>query len=180
MKKRLVISLVLVGLLAFGAGLGTYAWFTSSATSSNNQFTAGELEVNNETAFDLTQVGTVILDNLQPGDEESFTFTVDNTGSLDMKYRINLTSIAGDLTTGNTPIQIKLDNGTWADISGSYYEDPAFVIQANGAAVTHTLYVKLPGLANNTYQEADGSFNVTVEATQTTNGGWTQNWTPAP
>lgn len=87
MSKKAMVSLLLIGLMAFGAGLGTYAWFTSQATSAGNTFSAGNLVVDlndnarNET-FDLGVIG-----NMQPGDktgEAVFEFL--NTGSLNLAW----------------------------------------------------------------------------------------------
>jgi len=43
--KRTLTSLVIIGLVALMAGTGTYAWFTSTATSTGNTFTAGTLDI---------------------------------------------------------------------------------------------------------------------------------------
>ncbi len=173
MNKKIIISLLLVGVLAFGLGLGSYAWFTSQATSTDNTFTTGRLSVNNETAFNTAQVGLVNLGNLKPGDLERFTFDVKNTGTLEMKYRFKLTGITGGLTTGDHPLEISIDNVNWAKISENYFENDSYVLALDGAA-SHMLYVRMPQAAGNSYQRATGSFAIVVEATQTANSGWAQ------
>lgn len=182
MKKRLVISLVLVGLLAFGAGLGTYAWFTSSATSTDNIFTTGTLSVNCATpstpgTVTVTESDSVVLGNLQPGDKQSFSFDVSNTGSLNMQYRFKLDNISGDLSTGSHPLKVSFDNGTtWINIADSGYvgTDGTLQIATGGPAVPHTVLVELPTSADNFYQGKTVTFKVVIEATQVGNSTWAQ------
>lgn len=88
MKKRLVLTLMLIGLLAFGAGLGTYAWFTSTATSTDNVFETGTLNLdvnnNNGEPFALN-LGTI--NNMQPGDlTDEVSVNIKNDGSLDLVW----------------------------------------------------------------------------------------------
>ncbi|WP_202708156.1 TasA family protein [Sporosalibacterium faouarense] len=94
MKKRLVLSLLLVGLLAFSAGMGTFAWFASQATSSNNTFAAGTLTVSLE-GQDTEQNDFSIDGPIQPGDIVTrdsngdpgyATIEIVNSGSLDLGY----------------------------------------------------------------------------------------------
>lgn len=88
MKKRLVLALLLVGLLAFGAGIGTYAWFTSTATSTNNEFVTGTLKLDingegdEEFNLDLGPIG-----NLAPGEKtDEVSIEIKNDGSLDLVW----------------------------------------------------------------------------------------------
>ncbi|MTI48865.1 MAG: hypothetical protein FH761_13555 [Firmicutes bacterium] len=89
MTKKALLSITLIGLLAFGVGMGTYAWFTSQATSSNNSFATGTL------ALATAGEGSINIDlntaNLQPGDiltgddtTEFASITIENDGSLNM------------------------------------------------------------------------------------------------
>lgn len=85
MNKKLIIGLLLIGVLAFGAGIGTFAWFTASVTSQNNTFTTGTLALDDgiSEAFDLT--GTV--GNLKPADVTNLvTIDIINEGTLDLAW----------------------------------------------------------------------------------------------
>ena len=86
MNKKIIISLLLIGVLAFGAGIGTYAWFTSTATSSNNTFTAGTLKIdvndslNNNNTFSILSTG-----NMAPGQSTGkATLVIENQGNLNL------------------------------------------------------------------------------------------------
>ncbi len=85
MSKKLLLSLLLIGVLAIGAGLGTYAWFTAEAKSEDNVFEVG--------TFKLESQGKVFeLKNAEPGGEISTKkLTVKNTGSLPMILKAELT-----------------------------------------------------------------------------------------
>lgn len=93
MKRNIIISLILIGLLAFGIGFGTYAWFTAQAKSEGNQIITGTLTLNNGTDVNL---GTLIdVQNQQPGVEsDEKTLRLENTGSLPMYLRGKLTGSA--------------------------------------------------------------------------------------
>ncbi|HHW02266.1 MAG TPA: hypothetical protein GXX35_05595 [Thermoanaerobacterales bacterium] len=85
MRRNIIISLVLIGLLAFGIGFGTFAWFTSSATSQNNTFTAGTLKLNENGMSGFTNLGNI--GNMAPGDvTNEVSLVIENTGSLNLAW----------------------------------------------------------------------------------------------
>ncbi|MTI69376.1 MAG: hypothetical protein FH751_03840 [Firmicutes bacterium] len=80
MKRNIILSLLLVTLLCFGAGMGTFAWFTDSATSTGNEFTVG--------TFETSCSGELFsVDKAYPNYESDIKeFKVTNTGSLPMEF----------------------------------------------------------------------------------------------
>ncbi|MDY0406399.1 CalY family protein [Virgibacillus sp. 179-BFC.A HS] len=78
MKKQLSMGLMSVALGVTLIGGGTYAYFSTSATS-NNTFAAGTL--------DLAVEPTAVIDigDLKPGDSVIRDFELQNNGSLDME-----------------------------------------------------------------------------------------------
>lgn len=170
MNKKILLVALLIGMLAFGAGLGTYAWFTSQATSENNEFTAGTLIINeNTTALPVTAPAT--LGDLKPGDSEEYSFDVDNTGSLNLKYRVRLADVTGDLTAGANPLKVYLDGTEIGSISNDMLVVQSTNLNPDDAAVTHTLKFELPQAADNFYQGASCNFKVQIEAIQE-NADW--------
>lgn len=170
MKFRVLISFVLIGLLAFAAGLGTVAYFTSTATSTDNTFTAGTLNI----ASPGTISSSLPVGNIFPGWESGTkTVTVSNTGSLDFKYRISVAALTGNrLYDGVTPLQVSVNGGDFKDISKlGYVELGTIAAQGTG---TFTIAFKLPATADNAYQGATGTFQFVFDATQTNNTGWNQ------
>lgn len=86
MNKKLIISLVMIGILAFGAGLGTFAWFTSTAASTGGTFTAGTLKIDVNGSLDNDEKFAIIpIDKMAPGDDPIFkTLTITNEGNLNL------------------------------------------------------------------------------------------------
>ena len=83
MKRKAILSLMLVAVLMIGASLGTYAWFTSTATSSDSQFSTGTLKLATEgkKSFDIVEIKEL----LQTGAEiETEPIIIENKGNLDL------------------------------------------------------------------------------------------------
>lgn len=78
MTKRIILSLAMIVLTIAGVTSATMAYFSDTATSSGNTFTAGTLDLT------LGESGgaPISLINMQPGDTGSGTITVTNAGSL--------------------------------------------------------------------------------------------------
>lgn len=168
MSKKALLSLLLIGVLAFGAGLGTYAWFTSQATSTDNVFETGTLKIG--TDGDVQQILNV--GNIHPNwESEVKTITVQNTGSLEFKYRMSVEALTNNLLyDGDTPLQVEVNNGGFVDIN-----ELGFVSLGNiaaGESATFTIQFKLPKEANNDYQNASADFTFVFDATQVQNTGW--------
>ncbi|HYN88877.1 MAG TPA: TasA family protein [Ardenticatenaceae bacterium] len=103
--RRVLLGLVLaIGVLSPLAGLGTLAYFTTSANSNNNTFVAGSIELDltdgNETDQDtVTASITASNDDWRPGEVRYAPITVENNGTLAMTYDLAYT--AAD--SGTTP-----------------------------------------------------------------------------
>lgn len=169
MSKKLIISLMLIGILAFGAGLGTFAYFTSTATSSDNVFETGTLVIDNPG----TLTTDLEVDNIYPTWTTSKTVTVHNSGSLVFKYRMSVTPLTGNiLYDGATPLQVSVNGDTWTNIDDLGYVELGQI--AAGTEGTFTIGFKLPAEANNDYQDATADFDIVFDATQVENPGYTQ------
>jgi predicted ribosomally synthesized peptide with SipW-like signal peptide len=169
MKRNIIISLVLIGLLAFGIGFGTFAYFTSQATSTDNTFTAGTLIIDSPG----TLTAELAVGNIYPGWTTNKTITIHNSGSLDFKYRISVQPNTGNmLYDGATPLQVSINGGAFTNINALGYVELGTI--AAGADGQFTIAFKLPEAANNSYQGASGTFTFVFDATQTTNPGWAE------
>jgi len=123
MNKKTIISFVLVGVIATGAGAATMATYKKNFTSENTitaaRFTvdSDNLTYKNGTGEKKEAILTLNGDELRPGTSgESKAFNITKNGTdLPVKYDINITG-TGDLfasktdggQTVNTPIQLKL------------------------------------------------------------------------
>lgn len=144
MNKKLIISLVMIGVMAFGAGLGTFAWFTSDATSTENTFESGtlNLNVNNDTngeyALDL---GTI--NNVAPGDvftEEEIV--IKNDGSLDLAWAGKF-EVTGDTELANA-LYIKDMKMQFLKPDGTAWEpEDQFITDGKGSGLYPAAYVAI-------------------------------------
>lgn len=170
MKKKAIISLVLIAVMAFGIGAGSFAWFTSQATSTNNEFKAGTLTIDSPGTItaDLAEIN-----NIYPSWNKSKTVTVHNSGSLDFKYRISVQPLEGNiLYDGETPLQVKINDGSWTNINELGYVELGTI--AAGQDGQFDIAFQLPSEADNEYQGASATFTFVFDATQTTNPGYDQ------
>lgn len=158
LKTKLAMGLVTSAAGAAMVAGGSFALFTSSATNSNNTFTAGTVVVDDVTGGTLSSQ-EVNAANLAPGDGKTLTMTVKNDGTLDEWVQIDSAKTAaselGGLFGGATPLTLALDNKV--------------VKLAPGQTTTFNVTYSLPLAADNTYQGANGTFNVVVDAVQARN-----------
>ncbi|CCQ96160.1 putative Spore coat protein [[Clostridium] ultunense Esp] len=154
LKKKLGYALATTALGAMIVAGGTFALFTSEASNEGNTFTAGTVVIQDHTdgaIFDVTQ----FYDNLAPGDHESATITVSNSGTLDAWVKLDNADVSGALFEGNHPLVLTLDN--------SVKRIPA------GGSATFTVGYSFPLEAGNEYQGATGEATIHVKAVQARN-----------
>lgn len=84
MNKKLIIGLLLIGVLAFGAGIGTMAYYTQTFTSTNNTITTANFVVEEE---GILSESFTVDGTFAPDDTGTANFSLDNTGSeVAMEY----------------------------------------------------------------------------------------------
>jgi predicted ribosomally synthesized peptide with SipW-like signal peptide len=172
MNKKVIISLVLVALMGFGTAIGTYAYFTSTATSTANVFTAGTLTIAGPGANGIAS-GLLEVTNIYPGWEQSNTVTITNSGSLPFKYKVTATTTDYDkLWNGADGLQVSVNDGTFVDID-QFSNVLLGSIKAGGTQDVKFTF-KLPTTANDDYQGLSNSINFVFDATQIENneGVW--------
>ncbi len=87
MMKKILVTLIAVGLLSAGTGLGGLAVFTDQAVNDANTFTTGTVDISTSpaTAF-------ITYSDMAPGDEVTQPLTVSNDGSLELRYAVTSTT----------------------------------------------------------------------------------------
>jgi len=86
MRRNIIISLILIALLAFGAGFGTYAWFTSQSAMTTKEIKAGTLKLEDLGSFEEYDLGEIVS-NMAPGDEtDEVSILIENAGTLDLAW----------------------------------------------------------------------------------------------
>jgi predicted ribosomally synthesized peptide with SipW-like signal peptide len=159
LKSKLSLALVTTAIGATLIGAGTFAIFTSSATNAGNTFTAGTLKIGLEPATAIIDV-----DNMAPGDSGSQTLTVANNGSLELRYDI-AEELTGALAAGADGLKVTIEDAAGNVITPG---DNNRVLAA-GATEVLTIGYELPLAADNTYQGAEATLGITVNAEQTAN-----------
>lgn len=178
MKKRLVLIILLIGLLAFGIGMGTYAWFTSIVTSTDNVFKTGTLVIKNP-GNGVFAKGILDVKNIYPGWSRSAQITIENAGTLDFKFKLSSIILQssndddGILYNGAHGLEISFDNQKWYKVNEitNYVFDGQ--IDSKGKRDIN-IYYKLPKAAGNEYQGKSVTLEFNFVATQTENTGWSE------
>jgi len=80
MNKKILASILVIGMLALAMGYGTYSYFSSTKTSYDNTFTAGILSMSDVTTSFSCPTGWA------PGDSFTATWDLTNTGNIVIKY----------------------------------------------------------------------------------------------
>ncbi len=91
MNKRILSSLLVLGLASTGLGYGTFAYFTDEETSTDNIFTAATLNLQTDDADGVT--GTISAANFAPGDTTSGSVVLKNAGSLTTGVDLDLKAV---------------------------------------------------------------------------------------
>jgi len=154
MNKKILMSIMAIGLVAMLAGTGLYAVFTSTDTSGPHTFTAGTLII---TAGGATWKAGINSQNLKPGDTLTLEIPVTNGGTLPLDYTITWV-IGGALSTGSTPCvvsQIRVDGVVTASDSLGV-----------GGSDNVQIDITMPSGAGNAYQGLSGTITVTFNAEQ--------------
>lgn len=150
MKKKILGSMLMISLVAALVGGATFAYFSDSATNSNNSFAAGTLLIDDAA---LSVSGAWDVTNAYPGMSATKTFTVKNAGSLPFKFTYSMAG-TGALFGGDNPSTLTVTD-----------EDGDDQLAPNESAVI-TAKFAMPDVAGNEYQNAAGTAVLTVNASQ--------------
>jgi len=165
MKKKAIISLILIAVMAFGIGAGSYAWFTSQATSTNNVFAAGTLVIGVPEVDD--KVGVFNVETWEPGKSETKTIEVKNLGTLPFKYRVSASMVEGEALYNKLDLVIKkgdveIYDGKLAGLSNLQVSDNLDKDGVENLSFT----VSFPEDAGNEYQGLSTKVNFVFDAAQ--------------
>ena len=169
MKKNVVISMLVIALAAALLGGATFAWFTSEKELGTAAFTAGTLVLDGDGA-------DVTFENIAPGwgtdGLKNWEVTLENTGSLDMYYRLYFVQTA-ELKELSKVLEVQIKIGEEEPLPFTALEnlfitaDPEElgVLEVDGD-VAITLTFQLPTTVGNEYQGASWSGTLVAQGTQ--------------
>lgn len=157
MSRLIIASLLVICVAALAISLGTFAYFSDSASSTGNTFSSGTLSLADPLALSSWSAS---ITNLAPGDIRTATVSIVNDGSLPLQYKARVVS-SGALFGGATPATATINCGA------------APTDLAVGITDSCTVTVSFPAIANNDYQGVSGTVTVQAEAHQV---GSTEIW----
>jgi predicted ribosomally synthesized peptide with SipW-like signal peptide len=143
MDKKILVSMMVIGLVAALAGAGLYALFSDTETSTGNTFSAGTLDLK-VGGKDDPEVIQIVLDNIKPGWSREYRWTLKNAGTLDGILWFEVTNI------------VNKDNGVIEPEQGAPDEDGTELGEL-GAKMTHKINFFKPGTYFDASRPRDGS-----------------------
>lgn len=103
MKRKAILGIALAGMLAFGAGLGTMAWFSDRVTSSDNIIKAADFKI---TANNLATQEAFEFPKIYPGELGYHGFSIDKS-DIEVPVKFEIEAIGeGRLFREGTPIEL--------------------------------------------------------------------------
>jgi len=90
MYRRILLSLVAIGVLASFMGLGGLSLFTATTDNDGNAFTSGSVDISTSPASAF-----LMMSNMAPGDSVTEPLTVNNDGTLDLRYAMTTDAVDG-------------------------------------------------------------------------------------
>ncbi|MCK5398168.1 MAG: SipW-dependent-type signal peptide-containing protein [Thermoplasmata archaeon] len=160
LNKKMLLSLLIIGVVSVSAGAGTWAYFTDEEVTSGNTFTAGTVDLSLDAETITIELGA---DNMKPGDSKTLTIPLSNLGTLDFDYEAVVTTDSATATSlfavqgvapENTPATATITSGEIGTLTA---------LTGTGEVV---VTVTLPTTAGNDYQGDTGLVTVTITATQ--------------
>ena len=174
-SKKILASMLVIGILALAVGWGTYSYFSDIETSSGNTFTAGTLDLKVDGTDDPLPVYFTVSD-VKPGDSGSKDIVLNNAGSLAGKAYIHFKNVVD--SPGTTPepeptpdygelsanlyIRVKVDGVTKAEgylstINSTKYELGTI---AGGGSLTVTIEWSIPSDVGNVIMDDRVTFDI--------------------
>jgi len=101
MNKKILASVVTISIVALMVGVGTFALFSDTETSTGNTFTAGTLDLNVDGKDDPNVPFYFAESNVKPGDSGSKSVVLSNSGTLAGKAYIHFKNVVD--RPGTTP-----------------------------------------------------------------------------
>ena len=196
MNKKKLSALLLAGTLTAGVVGGTFAWFTSKDTVTNQFATTGTDESGNPDAGIKIEEEFQKPENVLPGTETNKDVRVKSTAKYDqfirVKFEKKFIKTNGDGT--KTDVTDKLDTslielnftnylkdtkaeGTWFEGEDGYYY---YIGKVAGGSYTNMLLdsVTLSSKAGNEYKNLEFDVTVVADSIQSSNEAY-KDWAPA-
>lgn len=150
-KRMRVLAALATFLLATAVAVGSGANFTASSANPSNTFSAGTLTMSNSDSGAI-----VSASNMRPGDSQSGTVDITNTGSLSGTFTLAESNVTGATLAGQLDLKV-VDCGSLGGTPDC----------ASGSTLYNGKFDSLPSTALGTFAAGDGrryEFTVTLPA----------------
>ena len=117
MKKRILLSLLIIAVVVAATATGAVALFTDQETSAGNAFTTGTLDL---ALTDGTPLPFTVSD-MAPGDVVYGGLQVSNSGSLELRYAMSTTADGASIL--DEQLDLTIDVVTGAGVDTVWYTD---------------------------------------------------------
>ena len=99
MNKKILASLIIIGILGFALGWGTYSYFSDTETSTGNVFTAGTIDIAVDGQNPWMKTYSEFLECVKPCQIRWINFTIKNVGDNEVYVwkHIKITGWGGDV-----------------------------------------------------------------------------------
>lgn len=163
-RRKVLVPLATL-LAAGGIAVGSGATFTSSSSNVGSSYATGSLTQSNSNEDAAIFSGA----DLKPGDVETGTVTITNTGSLPATFKLTESAVVNGFDENLTMTVADADGTVFSGEFGELgTEDLGTGAWAAGEARTYTFTVTLAETAGNDYQGETAGATFTWNSTQAT------------
>jgi predicted ribosomally synthesized peptide with SipW-like signal peptide len=120
MDKKILVSMMVIGLVATLAGAGLYAYFNDVEKSEGNVFTAGTIDISVDGENPWVKTYSTFLSDVKPSEIREFTFVITNVGTNPAKVwkRIVVTGCSGGTPAYPAEAPVASSEPEWEECGG--------------------------------------------------------------
>jgi spore coat-associated protein N len=111
--KKILLSLLTMGVVSVGAVYSTAAYFSDTETSTDNSIVAGTIDISVDGENPWESTAEHVFTNTLPGDTESISFTVANVGNNDVVLWKKV-AVTAQVTGTQSEPECDAEGGAWA------------------------------------------------------------------
>jgi predicted ribosomally synthesized peptide with SipW-like signal peptide len=170
MNRKILLSVLSIAVTVALVGVATYALFSSTVSSTNNQFVAGTMNLTVNGASQLDQLN---FSNLTPGWTQTKTYALHNAGNVQGRGQVFLTNFvdAGQLSD-NTTVTVDEDGAAVysGPLRGLASAPSDLDVMAGGEDSTVTVTFSIDPSVGNAIQNDTATFDMGFSLTSEPQG----------
>lgn len=158
-RRKVLGGLASIGAASAAAGAGTMAYFSDTEDSTGNTVSAGTLNLNATDTADGMATTTVNIDDVAPGDSNSGSSTLKNTGSI--AGSVDLVFGSASNSEGNNP---EAETDPDGDSNGDLGENLQVEVYVGSTLVRGDFNASSPPTFNDVFDNSEANSNVALGA----------------